>query len=129
MYAELDCPWDWARVGIIWFGSGLDVLIRVDDPAEEPCFHIVDYRAGKFDISVSLTEPKCLRPYAEARLTDEAKQALGEFMHGIPKQRYFETHYEQAVFLWNDQNPHGAQVTIAKDANGNVIIPDYSALN
>ena len=126
MYAELDCPYCWARVGYI---EGLDILIRVDDPEKTPCFHVVDSRAGKFDITVSLLEPRCLHPFSDARLTDESIHDLNKFMHSTPKHRYFKTFYEQTVFLWNNQNPQGTQVDIIKDEKGNAIIPDYSALN
>lgn len=124
MYAELDRPWDWARVGAIWFGDGLDVLIRVDDPAEEPCFHVIDSRAGKFDIAISLAEPRYLRLW-EARLTDEAQRALDKFFRGRPKCSCEPTAYDLAVSFWNTCNPNRAMAVFA-DESGNTIIPDYA---
>lgn len=80
------------------------------------------------DTAVSSAAWSGLFPVAELWSVIAApRKAFNEFMHKPPRNGLTGTNYEYAVALWNDNNS-SVTVSLSRDDEGNVFIPDYSGL-
>lgn len=116
-----------ARVG---FADDLIVWVWTDDPGYVPHVHVVD-RATKgrnLDVCVRLDRVAYFsHGNHDDKFSAAQRKAFNEFMHLTPRNGLTGTNYEYAVALWNDNNS-SVTVSLSRDDEGNVFIPDYSTL-
>lgn len=118
-----------ARVGKI---GEFEIQVWNREGGEVPHVHIYnDEPRGKntgLDACVQL-EKSMYFPHGKHTGTMNASQRkeFNEFMHRPHRTGKFASNYEYAVFLWNDNNS-SHEIELKLDANGEVIIPDYSEI-
>ena len=123
---------DMARIG--WLEpQKIDVYVYTDDPGQIPHIHIRTYRKGSqpkkgdIDCCVMLEEARYFNHGShQDELNFSLRKKLNDFMHSIDEDDGI-TYYELACKEWN-RNNSDVRVKAKKDEEGNVIIPDYTAI-
>ena len=92
-----------------------------------PHVHVYSEVSG-LDACIKLAEPMYFPygPHVDI-LNESQRKMFNEFMHRPHRTGKFTSNYEYAVFLWNDNNS-SHEIELKLDANGEVIIPDYSEI-
>lgn len=123
-YMRLD---EMARVG---FMDNFDVIIHTDDMGFIPHFHIIDKatRGYEFNCCVRLENNQYFsHGNHKDKLNSKQRRMLNDFMNAPHRNIHYRNNYEYAVNLWNDNNS-SSYVQIMEDANGNVIVPNYTEI-
>ena len=118
---------EYARVG---FMDNLEVIVHTDDPGMIPHVHIVDKatRGRDFDCCVRLdTNQYFKHGIYRDEFNSSGCKAFNKFMHSPYKDDRYQNFYEFAVSMW-DANNSNVSVEIKKDADGKVIVPDYTKI-
>lgn len=116
-----------ARIG---YADELEIYVLTDDPGYIPHIHIRDRetKGQIFDTCIRFDSPEYFKHgHHSDKLNGKQKKKLNDFLHSKPSNGMFDTNYEYAVILWNDNNSK-QNVELKKDEHGNVIIPDYTKL-
>lgn len=124
--------YEMARVGFISSGNKqttFDVFVRTDDPGNVPHVHIQS-KNKKFKTCIRLDTNKYFL-HGEWRDIFNTKQCklFNNFMRSYKDTSlgFNITIYEYAVAMWNDNNSK-RKLSITKDKENNIIIPDYSSI-
>ncbi len=118
-----------ARVG---FADKLEVSVWTDDGGEVPHVHITNKEPPSKSTSINLCVQLEKSEYFthgkyKGSLNASQRKEFNDFMHRPHRAGKFDSNYEYAVLLWNDNNSTH-EITLQKDANGKVIVPDYTTI-
>lgn len=112
-----------ARVGIT--EDNMDIIIRTDDPAKIPHFHIVDRNnpdSRNNEGCIEILRANYFNHGSKQMiLNSKQRKVLNDFLNQIPRNKAFDNNWKYIVALWNDNN---SDVIIPDDA----AMPDYSLL-
>lgn len=117
-----------ARVGYI--GGEFEVYVWTDDPGHVPHVHVRDTnsRGENFETCVQLTKNSYfLHGFYRDKFNAKARKAFAEFMEAPCHNKRYDTNYEYAVDMWNDNNSSEI-VQLHQDDDGNIIIPNYRTI-
>lgn len=117
-----------ARVGYV--NDSLEVQIWNREGRNIPHVHVYStdksHKKTSLDACIQLVKPMYFQHGSHMdTLNAEQRKAFNDFMHSPHRHGKFSSNYEYAVFLWNDNNTH-AEIELELDANGDVVIPDYT---
>ena len=117
-----------ARVGYSGKNS-LEISVWTNDGGEIPHVHVRNGEPlGKstcINLCIQL-EKAMYFTHGEynGMLNASQRKDFNDFMHKPHKTGKFDSNYEYAVFLWNDNNS-SHNIELKRDSDGKVIIPDY----
>ena len=117
-----------ARVGFI--GGEYEVYVWTDDAGHIPHVHVRDTNSkGKnFETCIELnTNRYFLHGGYDGTFSSKERKAFAEFMEAPCKNKRYDTNFEYAVDMWNDNNST-ATVQIIRNKDGKVIIPNYRTI-
>lgn len=116
-----------ARIGFMT--PKLEVYIQTDDLGEVPHFHIRNLQES-FETCIEIKSNNYfLHGNFTGKLNNEERKVLNTFLRNVPKDDdVFKTNYESIVYEWNKNNSNN-KVALNIDKDGNVKIPDYSAIH
>lgn len=63
----------------------------------------------------------------DGTFSSKERKAFAEFMEAPCKNKRYDTNYEYAIDMWNDNNST-ATVQIVRNKDGKVIIPNYRTI-
>lgn len=123
-----------ARVG--WMGVGkniqkYEIYIHTDDPGNIPHVHLRDYatRGKQFETCISLVSGEYfLHGKYSDKMNNYLARAFDKFMKAPSRNKKYDTNFEYAVDMWNDNNS-STNVELKFDEQNNIIIPDYKNIN
>lgn len=121
---------DMARVGFMNCGGSFEVYVRTDDSGFIPHVHVwsKDSRGKRFETCVQLqTNDYFLHGTYCDKFNQKQKDAFDVLMRSKPNNRRYDTYYEYACDMWNDNNS-SQNVSIKYNADGTPIIPNYRRL-
>lgn len=113
-----------SRVGDL---GEFEVQVWCKEASAIPHMHVYS-EEPELDACIKLAEPMYFPygPHVDI-LNESQRKEFNEFMHRPHRTGKFASNYEYAVFLWNDNNS-SHEIELKLDANGEVIIPDYSEI-
>lgn len=116
-----------AQIGIT---RGLEIRVWTNDPGNIPHVHVRDSATGgkKLDACVRLDKAAYFKhgPHQD-ELNVSQRKTFDAFMRKPLKDDPFPNNYEYAVYEWNRNNSK-AKISIEKDADGLMPIPDYTQI-
>lgn len=118
-----------ARVGFI--NGQFEVYVHTDDGGNIPHVHVRDAetQGKKFETCISLLKSEYfLHGKYKDKISTSIANEFADFMESPSRNKRYNTNYEYAVDMWNDNNSN-VNITPKYDENGNVIIPNYRNLN
>lgn len=124
--ARLD---EMARVGFI--DGAYEVYVWTDDPGNIPHVHVRDTnsRGKNYETCIKLeTNEYFPQGHYNNRMNSSMRKVFNDFMNAPCQNRRYQNYYDFAVDMWNSNNS-SATVNPRYDANGDIIVPDYTSLN
>lgn len=116
-----------AKLGEI---DALALIIWTRDPGNIPHIHIVDVgtEGDKFDCCIRLDKAEYFKHGShQDKLNSKQRKSIALFMRSKIDEDADITNYEFAVRSWNTNNPD-RKLTLKRDENKNILIPDYTKL-